>query len=231
MRILIADDHALFRRGLSLVLADLFPGVEVLQARDLDEALAAASASQALDLMLLDLAMPGMGGAGGDRFAGLSRVGKSLPGVPVVMLSAYSQPEEIARAVELGVRGYIPKGASESVLKHAISLVLAGEVYVPPSVLSTLRHVRKGVQRETVNGVAPGSPGPLEQLTPRQRDTLELIMLGQSNKEIARSLSLLESTVKAHVRVILQKLKATNRTQAARIAVDLGLQPRRRDPG
>lgn len=230
MRILIADDHALFRSGLSLVLADLFPGVEVKQARDLDEALAALREGSAYDLLLLDLAMPGMGGPGGDRFAGLARVSRGFPELAVVMLSAYSQPEEIARAVELGVRGYIPKGASEQVLKHAISLVLAGEIYVPPSVLSTLRQARKAAGRtETV--LSSDSPGPLEQLTPRQRDTLELIMLGQSNKEIARSLNLLESTVKAHVRVILQKLGATNRTQAARIALDLGLQPRRREQG
>lgn len=224
LRILIADDHALFRRGLQLVLTDIFPGVGICEAKDVEEVLACLRREPRPDLVLLDLAMPGMTGAGGDRFAGLPRITKTAPGVIVVILSAHSQPEEIARAMELGVRGYVPKGSSESVLKHAISLVVAGEVYVPPSVLGMVRHVRRAAARETAGTVATAS-SLIDQLTPRQRDTLELIMLGQSNKEIARNLDLLESTVKAHVRVILQKLRAGNRTQAARIALDLGLRP------
>jgi DNA-binding NarL/FixJ family response regulator len=142
------------------------------------------------------------------------------------MLSAHTEPEEIARVVGMGARGYIPKSSDEEVLRHAISLVLSHNVYVPPSVLSAVADTAGGP--DSMHAHPPARPppaNPLDLLTPRQRATLNLIMLGQSNKEIARNLNLLESTVKAHVRVILQKLKASNRTQAARIAAELGWSP------
>lgn len=226
MRVLIADDHALFRQGLALVLADLFPGVEVGQAKDIDQALAQLAEGPACSLVLLDLAMPGMSGEGGERLEGLRRIVEAAPGVPVVMLSASSESADITRAIELGSRGYIPKGANESVLHHAISLVLEGEIYLPSALLAGLR------APVCAPAPAPAAPRPtaelqqaLAALTPRQRDTLALLTLGRSNREIAQALNLLESTVKAHVRAVLQKLHVNNRTQAARIGMQLGLAP------
>lgn len=215
MRVLVADDHALFRKGLALLLRRLYPDAEIVEAADADQAMTRLDEGAAPDLLLLDLSMPGMGGV-----AGITRFLQKAPQVPVVILSAHSEPGEILKAINLGARGYILKSSSEEVLKHATSLILSGEIYMPSSVLGSIN-------------TAPGKPlpemlanlpkdNPLRSLTGRQRDTLALLVQGQSNKEIARNLGLLESTVKAHVKVILQKLNAANRTQAAMIAADLG---------
>lgn len=229
MRILIADDHALFREGLGLVLGRLYPEAEVHEARTVDEAVAWLAEGAQPDLVLLDLAMPGMsdvdpdGGARG-RFAGVERVVGHAGDTPVVMVSAHVNPEQIAATINLGARGYILKSSSQEVLRHALSLVMSGSVYIPSSVLAAVG------QGGSAGAERPGrssSGNPLRNLTPRQRATLDLMMLGKSNKEIARELDVLESTVKAHVRVILNKLKASNRTQAVRIATDLGWS----DPG
>lgn len=229
MRILIADDHALFREGLSLVLARLYPDAEVQEARNVDEALASLANGNPPDLVLLDLAMPGMSDVDPDgdargRFAGVERVVRQAGDTPVVMVSAHVNPEQIAATINLGARGYILKSSSQEVLRHALSLVMSGAVYIPPSVLTAVGRDHS-VGRERAGSSSTGNP--LRNLTPRQRATLDLMMLGKSNKEIARELDVLESTVKAHVRVILNKLKASNRTQAVRIATDFGWS----DPG
>lgn len=211
MRILIADDHTLFRRGLSLLLDRLYPGVELVEATDVPSALALGEVLESCDLVLLDLAMPGMEG-----LAGLERIRRSAPDARVVMLSATSDTEAVRDAIGLGARGYVPKSSSDEALRHALSLVMAGEIYVPASVLNQMS--------------APGggdddlpADSPLRRLTGRQRDTLELLVRGLSNKEIARHLGLLESTVKAHLKVIMKKLGAANRTQAALMATQMGL--------
>lgn len=152
--------------------------------------------------------------------AGVRRFVDRRPCVPVVILSAHAEPDEIAQCVALGVRGYIRKSASEGVLKNAVSLVLAGEVYMPASAIGRLLAEGDGEAADGLEGLAESNP--LRQLTPRQRMTLALMIEGCSNKEIARRLGLLESTVKAQVKVILRKLSAHNRTQAALIAADLG---------
>lgn len=215
MRILIADDHALFRKGLILLLGRLYPDAEIMEAADADQAMARLDEGPPPDLVLLDLSMPGMGGV-----SGVTRFTQKAPEVPVVMLSAHSDPEEILKTINLGARGYILKSSSEEVLKHATSLVLSGEIYMPSSVLGTINATAGKPLPETLANLPHDNP--LRSLTGRQRDTLALLVQGQSNKEIARNLGLLESTVKAHVKVILQKLNAANRTQAAMIAADLG---------
>lgn len=224
MRILLADDHALFRRGLGLVLADMFGAVEVCEATTVDEVLQRLQGEHGVALVLLDLAMPGMSGhaAAGetDRFAGLRRIRAEAPATPVVMLSAYYANDDIATAIAAGANGYIPKSSSERLLKNALSLVLEGETYVPPSVLSAVGEAGQRALHTTLERLAPDNP--LRTLTPRQREILGLLMRGQPNKEIGRNLGLLESTVKAHIKVILQKLEVSNRTQAAMLAAELG---------
>lgn len=212
MRILIADDHTLFRRGLSLLLDRLYPGVELLEATDVPSALDLGQSLQDCDLVLLDLAMPGMEG-----LAGLERIRHAAPEARVVMLSATSDAEAVRRAIGQGACGYIPKSSTDEALRHALSLVMAGEIYVPASVLQEMNAPRG----EAHDDLPEDSP--LRRLTGRQRDTLELLVRGLSNKEIARELGLLESTVKAHLKVILKKLGAANRTQAALLATQLGL--------
>lgn len=210
MRILIADDHALFRRGLSLLLRQLYPDAELAEATDIAGALALGDRLAQCDVVLLDLTMPGMEG-----FAGLERLHAAAPAARIVMLSASADLESIRRAMAAGARGYVLKSGSDETLRHALSLVMAGEIYVPPVVLAELDRPRGGLELP--------ADSPLRSLTERQRQTLLLLVQGLSNKEIARQLGLLESTVKAHLKVILKKLGAGNRTQAALLATQLGL--------
>jgi len=216
MRILIVDDHTLFRRGFSLLLQRLYPEAEIEEASDVSTALEALRRT-AVDLVLLDLAMPGMEG-----LSGLEQVRDAVPAAAIVIVSAISDSDRIREALERGARGYVLKTINDSALKHALSLVMSGETYVPAELLQ---------ERSLKGMVGPGGKGgvenPLANLTDRQRDVLGLLMTGQSNKEIARDLGLLESTVKAHIKVILNKLSVANRTQAAMVATSLGWQPAR----
>jgi DNA-binding NarL/FixJ family response regulator len=223
MRVLIADDHALVRRGLHLLLSKLYPEAEVLEASDVAGALKAAAAASELDLVLCDLAMPGM-----EQMRGLKALKERLPEVPVVILSGHSNPDDIVRAIELGARGYILKSASDEAFRHAVSLVLSGEIYLPSEAF--LDRQQRWLGTRSGAGAEFAASNPLSTLTERQRDVLTLMMSGQSNKEIARNLGLLESTVKAHVKIIFGKLEASNRTQAAMIAAELGWPPPDRTP-
>lgn len=218
MRVLIADDHTLVRRGIHLLLSKLYPEVEVVEAADANGALAAADAAPEFDLVLCDLAMPGM-----EQLRGLQALHRRLPEVPLVILSAISNPDDIVRTIELGARGYVLKSASDDTFRHALSLVLSGEIYLPSEAF--LDRQQRWIGSRGPGGAEFAASNPLSSLTERQRDVLTLMMTGQSNKEIARNLGLLESTVKAHVKIILSKLDAANRTQAAMIAAELGWPP------
>lgn len=218
MRVLIADDHTLVRRGLHLLLTKLYPETEVVEASDVDSALKAVAAQPQIDLVLCDLAMPGM-----EQLKGLQALRERLPGVPIVILSGISNPDDIVRTIEQGARGYILKSAGDETFRHAVSLVLSGEIYLPSDAFLDRQQRWVGTRGAPGVDFAPGNP--LGSLTERQRDVLTLLMGGQSNKEIARNLGLLESTVKAHVKIILGKLDAANRTQAAMIAAELGWPP------
>jgi DNA-binding NarL/FixJ family response regulator len=162
--------------------------------------------------------MPGM-----DGFKGLEQLTEVLPSARIVIVSAMSEPDRIRDALERGARGYVLKTINDAALKHALSLVMSGETYVPAELLQ-----ERGA-RGPGGGLSgrPASDNPLSSLTDRQRDVLGLLMTGQSNKEIARRLGLLESTVKAHIKVILNKLSVANRTQAAMVASGLGWLPTR----
>lgn len=210
MRILIADDHALFRRGLGLLLRQLYPDAELAEATDVASALALGERLAQSDVVLLDLTMPGM-----DGLAGLERLRQAAPAARIVMLSASADLDSIRGAMAAGARGYVLKSGSDETLRHALSLVMAGEIYVPPVVLAELDRPAGGLELP--------ADSPLRSLTERQRETLQLLVQGLSNKEIARQLGLLESTVKAHLKVILKKLGAANRTQAALMATQFGL--------
>jgi two-component system nitrate/nitrite response regulator NarL len=216
MRILIVDDHTLFRRGFSLLLQRLYPETEIEEASDVATALDVVRRTP-VDLVLLDLAMPGMEG-----FSGLEQLRDAVPSAAIVIVSAISDSDRIREALERGARGYVLKTINDAALKHALSLVMSGETYVPAELLQ---------ERSLKNLGGPGGKGgaenPLANLTERQRDVLGLLMTGQSNKEIARDLGLLESTVKAHIKVILNKLSVANRTQAAMVATALGWHPAR----
>ena len=221
MRILIVDDHRLFRAGVSLLLSNIYDGVHVSEAKDIDTALERLDDDGAFDLVLLDLAMPGM-----EDLDGLRRVRERIPDTPVVMLSAVEEGRDVMRAIQMGARGYILKSASEQVLQHAISLALSGETYIPAGVF--LDSDGRLFAPDGGPGDGIGSDNPLSVLTARQKEVLVCMMRGSSNKEIARDLGLLESTVKAHVKAVLKKLGAANRTQASMLGTRYGLAA---DPG
>jgi DNA-binding NarL/FixJ family response regulator len=209
MKILIADDHALFREGLRHVLALLAdPTPEVVEAADFESAAAVAGAG-GIDLVLLDLGMPG--GAWED---GLAAIKATLPPeVPVVILSASDDRRRVMAAVNAGAAGFIPKTSSSRVMLSALKLVLSGGVYLPPAMLD--QAVDLAMDDHAAGGIAG--------LTPRQREVLSLLGEGKSNKEIARVLQLAEGTVKLHVTAILKNLGVNNRTRAVVAASQLGL--------
>lgn len=206
-KVLIADDHALFRSGLASLLDAIDPDIQVVEAASYPEALRRANETDGLDLALVDLGMPGM-----ERFAGLSALIRALGGVPVVVVSAAETSEEMGQAMDCGAYGYIPKTLDSSLVVNAVRQVISGEIYLPPNLADWVP-----------GGGKPATGGAGPHLTPRQRDVLNLMAGGKSNKEIARILGLAEGTIKLHVTGLLKVLDANNRTQAVIKAAALGL--------
>ena len=206
MKMLIVDDHALFREGLSHVLNELEEQVDILHASNYDSAFQQVSENPDLDLVLLDLNMPGK-----DGFSALDTFSKDYPAMPIVILSASIQRSNIQRALDAGAMGYIPKDTTSSVMLNALRLILSGGVYVPPSMA------------QQSNDETNLNSGSAHNLTPRQLEVLTMVVQGNSNKVIAARLELAEATVKMHVTAILRTLGVTNRTQAAMAAEKLGL--------
>jgi len=223
---LIADDHELFRDGLRLVLDDLDPDLEIVEASTFDEALARATESPSPDLVLMDLVMPGMAWN-----EGLSALKQAVGAAPLVVLTAAEDRRLVLDAVRLGAAGFIPKTSSGKVMIGALRLVLSGGVYLPPALLEDreVAALQQALPLQAMDGVASHAEGPPARpmadvpLTPRQREVLALLGQGQSNKEIARALGLSEGTVKLHVTAILKALKVNNRTGAVVAAARLGL--------
>ncbi len=208
MKILLADDHPLFREGVKPVLLKLDGETEVIEAKDYPSAFAAAHGNRDLDLALLDLYMPGMRGEDG-----VSRFRAAFPEVPVVVLSASEQPEDIQRLMAVGALGYITKSSPSEVILGALRLVLSGGVYLPPSLLRPSEPGDPDRER----------PSRSPALTLRQIEVLRELVRGKSNRQIAESLSVTEGTVKIHMAGIFRILKVANRTEAVLIAQKMGL--------
>lgn len=215
--LLLADDHALVREGLKHSLGALAPEVTFIEAATADQVIAALAAEQSVDLVLLDLVMPGSEG-----FDLLARVCDSCPELPVVMLSGSSDPQKMRKALDIGAAGFITKSATAEVMLSALRLVLAGGIYVPPDMLRE-NAPATAEPRAQASGVTR-SPGSLPAgLTNRQLEVLGCICQGKSNKHIARELDMAGNTVKTHVAAIFRTLGVDNRTQAALVARELGL--------
>ncbi len=215
MKIMIADDHELFRDGLRHVLEQLGEGVAIVEASDYNEALAKADSEEGIAIVLMDLAMPGMPWG-----EGLQALRERLPAeVPIIVLSASDDRRHVLQAVNLGAAGFIPKTSSSRVMLSALKLVLSGGVYLPPALLEQ----GSGSAFSDLPGAPFGAENAASFLTPRQREVLALLGQGKSNKEIARVLHLAEGTVKLHVTAILKALNVNNRTRAVVAASQLGL--------
>lgn len=233
MRILIADDHELFRDGLRLVLGELGPDVVVEHASSYDEALAVVARSRdggvPFNVVLLDLVMPGM-----PWTDGLAAMNLAAPDSAVVILSASDDRRLVLETVRRGAKGFIPKTSSSRLMLSALRLVLSGGVYLPPAVLDDGAGGQAAEAADPMahldgHASAAGAAGAAVldavdvPLTPRQREVLALLGQGKSNKEIARILDLSEGTVKLHVTAILKALNVNNRTGAVVAASRLGL--------
>lgn len=212
MKVLIVDDHALIRDALARVLTGLVPEAVVREAAEPHAAFEVIEREPDLDLVLLDLALPGMHG-----LTALQSLRSRHPSVSVVVVSATADRDTVQRAFDDGAMGFIPKSSSNDVLKNALALVLAGGIYLPPEILG-----RAAAPVETFAAAGRCSPAEIG-LTERQAQILALMMKGESNKLICRQLKLAESTVKNQVTAILKALNVTSRTQAVLAAARLGL--------
>ena len=208
MKILLIDDHALFREGVAMLLKELDPAVRVWHASNVDEALATMDAGAGIDLILLDFILPGTHG-----LQALELMRERHPGVPLVMLSSLEDQVTVLRSIQLGAMGFIPKSASSQQMFEALRTVLARGIYVPPLSLA-------GFALPTPqSGTSPAELG----LTPRQTQVLRLVLEGKPMKLIARELGLSLNTAKTHVSAVLRALAVTTRTQAIVAASRMGL--------
>lgn len=197
-RLIIADDHPLFRGALREAVNGLFDRVEINEAGSFEEITKLLERGGDIDLILLDLAMPGVRG-----FSGLMCLRAQYPGVPVVVVSAIDDPTVIRRCMNFGAAGFIPKTLGIEVMRVAVKRVLAGGEWTPPDVNLTESDA------PTADLLAR-----LATLTPQQVRVLMMLSEGLLNKQIAYELGVSEATVKAHVSAILQKLGVESRTQA-----------------
>ncbi len=206
MKIVVADDHALFRAGLGHILRQLGDDVTLVEATDHDSALALAAQHPDADVVLLDLDMPGR-----EPLAALDAMIEQSATTPVVVISACEDLHQIRKVLDAGAMGFVPKRESARVMLCALRLVLEGGIYIPSMLM-------KRDQNSASSGVS---------LTPRQLDVLGRIIEGKSNKEISREMELSEATVKAHLAAIFRCLNVDNRTEAARVAAKCGLLSKR----
>jgi DNA-binding NarL/FixJ family response regulator len=214
MRILVVDDHALVRRGMSYVVKEGFPDAEVLEAESATVALELLHGGTDVDIALVDVRMPDL-----DGLELLRAIKSEWAGVPVIMLSTYENAPYVKRALADGAAGYLLKDATPEDLSQAINVALSGSGNVlSPRVIQNLFD-------DQLNGGSGDGRRNEYSLTQRENDILAQLAEGRSNREIAQSLFLSEKTVKAHLAAVFRKLGVTNRTQAAMMAVQMGVGP------
>lgn len=215
MRVLLVDDHHLFRQGLKFLLADLDSAIDFVESENLGSALAFANAP-APDLVLVDLHLPGE-----EPTDVLLRIRKSFESSMVVVLSSEDNPEVILRAIDAGASGYVPKSSTPQVLVAALRLVMAGGIFIPPLALRAYA----GSEQSAPPATRLPLPRESDCLSARQQEVLMKAVQGKANKVIAREMQLAEGTVKAHLSAAFRTLGVQNRTEAVFAAARLGLQP------
>jgi DNA-binding NarL/FixJ family response regulator len=207
--VIVADDHPLFRAAIRQALTTEGGATQFLEASSFESLQSLVDEQHEVDLVLLDLHMPGVSG-----FAGLVYLCKRYPSVPVVIISANEDPLVIQRALEHGAAGFIPKSSSMERIKEAIASVLMGEIWAPP---------QTGRARPGQNPSEMELAERMAQLTPQQFKVLMMMSQGLLNKQIGYELNVSEATVKAHVTAIMSKLGVNNRTQAVLAAERLSV--------
>ena len=208
---LIADDHPLFREALKGALSAKFEGLEVFESSDFDSTLQVLSEQEDLDILLLDLHMPG----NGDLY-GLIRIREDYPSLPIAVVSGSEDVNIVSKVMGYGAMGFIPKSSSSDDIASAINQILEGDTWLPKELKNKVAEI-EGEDREIAAQVAS--------LTPQQYRVLQYLHEGLLNKQIAYELHISEATVKAHITAIFRKLGVYNRTQAVLIAAKLKLEP------
>ncbi|MCP1727219.1 DNA-binding NarL/FixJ family response regulator [Natronospira proteinivora] len=216
-RVLIADDHPLFRAALSQALAQCLPDAELIEAQDLAQTHDCLTRHPDTDLVMLDLRMPGSQG-----LAGLAAIRCEYPSVAVVVVSGNEHPQVIRRALDHGAAGFIPKSAGLEELTEAIDAIMNCREWIPPGLEEAVASEHGGDEDLAAR---------IASLTPQQFRVLQMVADGYLNKQIADRLSIQERTVKAHMSDIFQKLAVRNRTQAGvafrQLSIDQGGEERR----
>jgi len=207
-RILIADDHPMVRDALRNAVLYSCQATDVTEADGLDAVMRALEERGDMDLVLLDVNMPGMNGLGG-----LRTLRQRFPATPVVVVSAHEERRMVREAMECGAAGFIPKSTPRDAIAAALRQILNGELYIPPQADDA-----QSVEEDAEDAETADIARRIATLTAQQQRVLEMLGTGKLNKEIAFDLSITETTVKAHVSAILQKLKVYSRTQAVVIA-------------
>lgn len=207
MKVLIADDHALFRDGLSMHLEQIDPQTVIFQAGSFSQALKIVNDEKKLDLVIVDLDMPDMAWE-----EGIEELKKKSNGARFVVISAAEDGKSIRKTMENGISGYIPKRSDPKIMTGALKLILDGGTYLPPSILASCSSVNSGEAKPRG-----------KMLTNRQSQVLDLVAQGLSNKQIAYEMGVSEATVKLHINALLRSIGATNRTQAVIMAQKMGL--------
>jgi len=207
--LVIADDHPLFRSALNGALQAEIKDIVIVESYDLDSTLQCLQNINDLDLLLLDLNMPGSG-----ELYGLIRIRKDFPDVPVAVISGSEDSAMVAKVIDAGALGFIPKTSEPVMYVQAIHSILAGDIWLP-----------EDLKIEVANQPKPdlSMQNKVAELTPQQYKVLCYLHEGLLNKQIAYELSISEATVKAHITAIFRKLGINNRTQAVLVASDLKL--------
>jgi len=209
--LLIADDHPLFRAALKQAAADAVAGLQVREAESLEGVLAVLDGEPGIDLLLLDLHMPGNHG-----LAGLAAIRAQHPGVAVIVVSANDDPRVVRRALDHGAAGYLPKSSGLDELRDAIRCVMACEQWLPASLRTAVTRAQSSTRDSAL-------AARLASLSPQQFRVLVLVAEGLLNKQIADRLDIQERTVKAHLSAIFDRLGVRNRTQAGVVLRELEL--------
>lgn len=206
MKILLIDDHTLFRDGIALLLEGLNMTFDLFEAGSYESAESFITTHEYFDLILLDLGLPGI-----SHLDALQAIREKSPDSPIVVLSGTENYTLVEQTLRQGAQGYIPKSSPAKIMLNALQLVISGGTYIPPEIL--LSKPGKNTNKKSTNCILE------EKLTPRQCEVLHQLSEGKANKEIGRTLNLTDSTVRAHVAAILKAFNVKNRTQAVQYAL------------
>jgi len=210
MKILLADDHELVRTGVKYIINSIDVNAVIIEVQNYHELITASKKNTDIDLILLDLIMPG-----GEGMDAITQLRHLLPSASIVVLSLKDDYDTVRQTLDLGVKGFIPKSISNVVLKHAIEIVVAGGIYIPDSLLQ---------KQDNLYFSSKTSRADVDyKLTLRQKEILELLGSGKSNKDIGDILGLNESTIRSHLTALFKILKVKNRTEASFQARKIGL--------